>query len=170
MRMLTFIFAVFCTPTTFAGADEQFHTGVLGLSWGITLQQAQSAYPGGVTWPVQGPANEGVIYAIPGKAQMLRLTTPVRLVQFVFNEKNELRQVFFHFSYEDRDSALYDIGILLGQEYSTKEERDVRRYKWKLGEQTVVQLQVGASTFQPWVELVFQDTKLAGVSRECSCP
>lgn len=166
MKSLALILAICFGSTAFAGSDE-FRIGVLDLPWGSTLQKAQAAYPGGLVWPVNGSAGEGIVYAIPGNDRMLDLATSIKYVQFVFNGKNELQQVFFHFDYNDRDSALYDVGLLLGQGYSTKDEASVRKFNWKLGEQAKAQLEVGATAFQPWIYLAFQSTKFA--AEPCTC-
>jgi hypothetical protein len=158
MRRLAFILLI-CAPAALAGDDSQFRAGALGLSWGATLQQVQSAYPGGLTWPVQGRLVEGVVYAIPGNAQMLGVTTPVQFVQFIFNKKNELQNVFFHFNYDDRDSALYNVAEILGQEYSVKDEGVVRKYSWKIGKLTQAQFEAGTSAAHPWAQLGLQGTK-----------
>jgi hypothetical protein len=100
---------------------------------------------------------------------MLGLPTPVKLVHFAFNKNNQLQSAYIHFAYDDRDSAVYEVGILLGQGYSTKEEDHVRKYNWKLGDRTVAQLQVGMSSMQPWTYLTFLSTTFAEEVRKCGC-
>lgn len=138
-----------------ASVDAHFPEGALGVSWGATLQQVQSAYPGGLTWPVKGES-DGVAYVVPGSSQMLGMSTPVKLVHFLFTKDNTLRTIFLHFAYSDRDSALYDVAELLGQDYSTKDEAAARKFRWESGEKSEAQFEIGLSALQPWAQLGIQ--------------
>lgn len=154
-----------CMSATAASVDDAFITRALGVSWGATLQQVQSAHPGGLTWPVKGDS-EGIAYVVPGDSQRLGVATPVKLVQFLFTKDNELRTIFIHFAYSDRESALYDVAEQLGHDYDVKDEAGVRKFCWKPGKTTQAQFEVGSSTMQPWAHLGLQTMNIRLIARK----
>jgi hypothetical protein len=100
--------------------------------------------------------SDGVAYLVPGTSQMLGVSTPVKLVQFLFTQDNTLHTIFFHFAYSEGDSALYDVAELLGQDYSITAEPAARKFRWEPGANTVAQFEIGLSAQQPWAQLAIQ--------------
>lgn len=155
-----------CASTASAGIDELFPEGALGVVWGATLQQVEAAHPGGLAWPARDSQYDSIVYAVPGQPQMLGLGAPVKLVQFVFTRDNKLRTIVFHFTYSDRDAALYQAGELLGHDYSVKDEAMARQFRWKPGRATEGVLAIGTSALQPWVHLGLQARKTDAAARK----
>src|SRR5215831_7673620 len=111
-----------CSFSAVAGVDERFASGAIGAEWGATLQEVQAAYPNGLSWPgIDKDLADTVVYEVAGDPRMLGTHTPIRLVQFSFSSENKLTRIDFHFSFSDRDNAVYDVAEMLGQDFSTTE-------------------------------------------------
>jgi hypothetical protein len=151
VRFYVLAAVLFSSCATAGGVDDYFRNGVLGIEWGSTRQQVQTAYPNGRTTPHSG----GVIgYAIPGGMRILKVDVPVSEVRFQFTRANVLERVYIDFNYSERDLVLYGVAEALGQDYVTEEREQERIYKWKRGQSSLAVLEVGKEPTLDWVILV----------------
>lgn len=129
MQKLFFVVALLWAATATAEIDAHFGTGALNAAWGSTLQSLQATYPGGTTWPQKEADRIGeVVYAVAGNFHLLGTALNAGLVHFVFTKQNQLQRVFFHFRFDDRESAFFEIAQVLGQDYSIRDEAGVRAF------------------------------------------
>ncbi|WP_116810943.1 hypothetical protein [Steroidobacter cummioxidans] len=166
--MIKVVFAVLMLWATTASADVDAHfsTGVLGARWGTTLDQVQVMYPGGASWPNGGERGGEIVYSVPGDFRVLALDIPVPLVHFIFSKENALTRAVLHFRYSDREEVLYGTALVLGQDYSIRDEASARVFQWKPGKASYVGIEIGSGPQFPWAFLgVRAIEQKAGVRR-----
>jgi hypothetical protein len=105
-------------------------------------------------------------YGVFGEKRVLPIDTPVRLVQFIFDSTNQLSAIYLHFNFSDRDTALYDVAQMLGQDYEVNDRGGVRTYRWKSAGTTQAQLEIGVSELHPWAQLVVWPAKTPQTPRK----
>lgn len=154
MHRIYLLCFVLWSAVSFGGVDEQFSAGALGIEWGSTLEDVQAVYPDGTAWESNfGDNPAATYYALSGDFPVLGLDIPAHLVHFIFTEEYRLQGVYFHFKYSDRETALYGIAEILGQDFSVKDEAGTRQFIWSTGRTSFAKLNVGNSPQRPWVHL-----------------
>lgn len=159
--------AVLWSSASFAGVDEQFSSGALGIRWNSQLEEVRAAFPNGTAWESTFDGSTGAVYyAVPGDLRVLDLDTPAQLVHFIFTKDRRLQAVYLHFRYPDREAVLYGIAQILGQDYSIKDEAGTREFIWPTGQASFAKLNVGNDPQNPWVHLAIRSMKDTAKSRK----
>ena len=166
MLRIVFVALLLWSASSFGGVDDLFSSGVLGVRWDSRLDEVRKVHPDGTAWDSTFDGNtEAVYYAVSGDLRFPGLDIPTRLVHFIFTKDQRLQAVFFHFKYSDRESVLYGIAQILGQDYSVKDEAGTRQFTWPTGEAAFAKLDVGNSPQNPWVHLAVRPLKNAAKKR-----
>ena len=154
MFKVSAIIALLWSPVGLAGnANDYFAEGVLDLKWGATLQQVQSKYPKGRTWPTVEVYETSLVYesvvdvALPGLEERA-VNVMFHFARFGAGER--LSWVSIHFDYEDRDVILYKLADKLGQDYSVHTDREDSYYDWKRPRASRVSLRIGNAAPYSW--------------------
>jgi hypothetical protein len=150
LKTIAAVLALSTGTTALGDVDSEFPSGAHGIQWGSTLQQVQVAHPGGTA----SPTSEGeVVYALAGDFRVLGVDLSVPLIQFVFTKQNQLQRVFWHFRHSDREAALYGVAQRLGQDYAISDEARGRVFRWKPGQASFANFEIGTGPQFPWAFL-----------------
>jgi hypothetical protein len=158
----TFLLVLFWVATATADVDAHFGKGALNAAWGSTLQSVQAMYPGGTAWPQKEEDGVGeVVYAVSGNFRVLGMDLKPSLVHFVFTKQDQLQRAFFHFRFNDREAALYEIAQVLGQDYSIRDEAGSRAFTWKEGQASFAKFEVSSHPQFGWCLLAVRSMTIA---------
>jgi len=158
MYKCAFVSLLAWSSTTLGTAvDEYFAEGALGVRWGATLEQVLEAFPGGLSYPLAESETDAdtipVMYVVDPRVSLPGLRTPCGSVAFLFTRSVQLKRIACYYPFSDRDSVLYEIAELLGQDYLTRDDSKGRTYSWRNGQGATVGLRIGSIAPFEWVVL-----------------
>jgi hypothetical protein len=136
--------------------NDHFKDGVLDVKWGATLQQVQSKYPKGQTWPTAEVNGTSLVYEVVVDVALLGLEKRAVNVMFEFGrlvDGESLHELSILFDYEDRDAILYKLADALGHDYSVRTDKEGSYYYWKRPRASQVSLSIGNAPPYAWVIL-----------------
>jgi hypothetical protein len=93
------------------------------------------------------------MYVVDPRASLLGLSTHCGSLAFVFTKTAQLKRVGCYFQFSQRDTVLYQIAEVLGQDYLTKDDSEGRTYSWRGGQSAAVALRIGIIAPFEWVVL-----------------
>lgn len=138
-----------------ANVDDFFATSAFGVPWGAPLETVQKVFPQGVSFPIATYRYDRditpVMYVVQTQTSVLGISTPCASVGFLFDKLGHFKKLACYFQYTHRDTALYEIAEVLGQDYATNDDEDGRIYSWKPGNAASAGMYIGRISPFEWV-------------------
>lgn len=154
-KLCLLILLVWNSGAVGGNVDDFFATGAFGVPWGAPLETVQKVFPQGVSYPIAMSRYDHditpVMYAVQTQVPVLGINMPCASVGFLFDKSGHFKKLACYFQYLDRDTALYEIAEVLGQDYATRDDGDGRVYWWKPGKSASAAMYIGRLSPFEWV-------------------